>query len=168
MSCSKRSVLLLDRNYLPIRTINWKRAIQLVLGRGKAEVLSNYDTGNEHDYSVIRLISRVFPANVFTIKAKFHRRQVIIRDNHKCVYCGYDRVADLTIDHIVPKSRGGPTTYANCVSACRKCNQRKGNRTPEEAMMTLSNPPTMPVRGIIINYFDVPSEWMPYLGRHNA
>lgn len=166
MRSKRRVALLLDRNFIPIRVISWKRAMNLLFGRGKTEVLAFYDDAEtEYDVAVLRLTHRAFPGNPFSIKVKFHRRQVLIRDRFRCVYCGSDKKADLTIDHILPSSRGGTTSYTNCVAACRNCNQFKGNRTPEEARMRMENPPTTPVRGIMLNLTDIPSEWMFYLGR---
>ncbi len=161
----QRSVLLLDRNYAPIRVVSWKRAIQLVVGRQVAEILSFYDDAQtEYDMAVIRLTSRAFPGNPFTISTRFHRKQVLIRDKYTCVYCGCQRKNDLTIDHIMPSSRGGNTSYLNCVAACFPCNQRKGDRTPEEARMPLLARPTTPVRGVFSNIRDIPQEWIDFIG----
>jgi 5-methylcytosine-specific restriction endonuclease McrA len=167
MRCKRRIALLLDRNYIPVRVISWKRAMQLVYGRGRAEILCFYDDAEtEYDASVVRLTHRVFPGNPYNIKVKFYRRQVFIRDRFQCVYCGADKKSELTIDHVLPKSRGGPTSYTNCVAACRECNQYKGDRTPEEAQMRLVRPPGAPIRGIVLNIVDIPKEWMIYLGRN--
>lgn len=166
MKCKRRSVLLIDRNFVPIRVISWKRAMQLIFGRFKAEVLSFYDDAHsEYDVAVIRLIYRVFPGNPYNIKAKFYRRQVLIRDRFMCLYCGDNRKSELTIDHVMPKSRGGPTSYTNCVAACLRCNQRKGDKTPEEAQMPLTRTPSAPIKGIVLHVVDIPSEWLSYLGR---
>jgi 5-methylcytosine-specific restriction endonuclease McrA len=166
MKCKRRIALLLDRNYIPVKVISWKRAMQLVYGRGRAEILAFYeDAETEYDASVVRLTHRSFPGNPYNTKLKFYRRQVFIRDRFKCVYCGLDKKSDLTIDHVLPRSRGGDTSYANCVSACRRCNQYKGDKTPEEARMQFQHPPSAPIRGVILNILDIPSEWLVYLGR---
>ncbi len=161
----KRSVLLLDRNYAPIRVVSWKRAVQLVIGREVAEILAFYDdAATEYDMAVIRLVSRAFPGNPFSISTKFHKKQVLIRDKYTCLYCGCQKKNDLTIDHIIPSSRGGNTSYLNCVAACFQCNQRKGDKTPEEARMPLLAKPTHPVRGVFSNIRDIPSEWSVFAG----
>jgi hypothetical protein len=166
MKCRRRHALLLDRNYAPIRVVSWKRAMQLVYGRGRAEVLSFYDDAEtEYDVSIIRLTHRAFPGNPYRINVKFYRKQVLIRDKFLCVYCGSDRKSELTIDHVLPKSRGGPTSYTNCVSACRRCNQYKGDKTPDEAGMKLGADPKPPIRGIVLHVVDIPDDWMVYLGR---
>src|SRR5690606_15955538 len=70
------------------------------------------------------------------------RRNVLKRDGHRCQYCG--KSDDLTIDHVLPRSRGGVDTWENLVAACNRCNHRKGNRTPQEAGMVLARPPFKP------------------------
>jgi 5-methylcytosine-specific restriction endonuclease McrA len=92
---------------------------------------------------VIRLITYV------RIPRRFHlpvtRRTVLARDNYTCQYCGdQPGKANLTVDHVVPRSRGGEHTWDNVVTACARCNRRKGNRTPAEAGMPLRSRPTRP------------------------
>jgi 5-methylcytosine-specific restriction endonuclease McrA len=71
------------------------------------------------------------------------RREVFIRDRHACQYCG-QRTRDLTLDHVIPRHRGGRHAWDNLVSACRSCNHRKGGRTPDEARMHLRHLPAEP------------------------
>jgi len=92
---------------------------------------------------VIRLVTYV------RIPRRFHlpvtRRMVLARDNYTCQYCGCQPgKANLTVDHVVPRSRGGEHVWENVVAACGRCNRRKGNRTPEEAGMPLLTRPTRP------------------------
>jgi 5-methylcytosine-specific restriction endonuclease McrA len=90
------------------------------------------------------------PANAVT----FSRRNIYKRDRYTCQYCGLQPGSEeLTIDHVLPRSRGGTSTWQNCVLACLECNKRKANRTPVEARMTLR---TVPVR----------PKWKPLYGRH--
>lgn len=78
-------------------------------------------------------------------KVKFNRRNIFIRDNYTCQFCGRrPREHELTIDHVIPRSRGGHTTWENVVLACVRCNVKKGNRTPVEASMHLTRPPKKP------------------------
>jgi 5-methylcytosine-specific restriction endonuclease McrA len=73
------------------------------------------------------------------------RRTVLARDHYTCQYCGRQPSRkDLTVDHVLPRSRGGHTAWENVVAACQRCNGRKGNRTPEEAGMSLLSPPVRP------------------------
>lgn len=142
------SVLVLNHNYEPLNICNMKRAIVLVL-TGKAEVLEAYErsisTSQQHydAPSVIRLdymIRRPRP------RVKLCRREIFIRDNYTCQYCG-TRTGDLTIDHVIPRSRGGGHSWENLVSACRVCNHRKGGKTLAEARLTLRTVPHEPHPG---------------------
>lgn len=117
----------------------------LVLG-GKAEVLEHnhavLHTTNDTIAcpSVIRLghmIRRPLP------NVKLSRREIFRRDHYTCQYCNRSS-ADLTLDHVLPRHRGGAHSWENLVSACRTCNHRKGGRTPEEARMRLIRPPFRP------------------------
>jgi 5-methylcytosine-specific restriction endonuclease McrA len=79
--------------------------------------------------SVIRLLNADYSK---PISHKFSRRAMFKRDNYTCQYCGTKNRDDLTVDHVNPQSRGGEDSWTNCVTACLKCNNKKGNRTPEE------------------------------------
>ncbi len=142
------SVLVLNYNYEPLNICALRRALVLVLG-GKAEVVEH----NGHDImtpsqvikapSVIRLshiVKRPMP------QVKLSRREVFRRDHYTCQYCGTS-TNDLTLDHVIPRHRGGNHSWENLVSACRQCNHRKGGRTPEEARMKLRKQPFRPHAG---------------------
>jgi len=142
-------VLVLNQNYEPLNVCNVRRALVLVFN-GKPEVLeSNHaiihsPMHNIHAPSVIRLahmIRRPQP------RAKLSRREVFLRDDYTCQYCGV-HTRDLTLDHVMPKSRGGPHTWENLVSACRACNHRKGGKTIEEARMRPLHMPRQPKANI--------------------
>jgi 5-methylcytosine-specific restriction endonuclease McrA len=139
------AVLVLNQNYEPLNVCNARRALVLV-GGGKAEVL-------EHSDQPITTPSRQFPRPsvirlVYMIKrprprVRLTRREVFIRDHHTCQYCGVHG-RDLTLDHVMPRHRGGRHSWDNLVSACRSCNHRKGGRTPDEARMALKRLPAEP------------------------
>jgi 5-methylcytosine-specific restriction endonuclease McrA len=138
-------VLVLNQNFEPLNVCPVRRAFVLV-GDGKAEVVELGITmvwTSTRAYtcpSVIRLlylIKRVQPV------AKLTRRELFMRDNYTCQYCG-KQSKDLTIDHVMPRHRGGPHRWENLVSACKTCNHRKGGRLPEEARMTLMSQPSQP------------------------
>ncbi|MDP9381662.1 MAG: HNH endonuclease [Chloroflexota bacterium] len=138
-------VLVLNQNYEPLNVCNARRALVMVLG-GKAEVLElngHYISTTTDSFrcpSVIRLsnlIKRPRP------RLKLSRKEVFTRDKHTCQYCG-KLTKDLTLDHVVPKSRGGSHTWDNLVSACKSCNHRKGGKNPDEARMRLLSKPTEP------------------------
>lgn len=142
------AVLVLNQNYEPLNICNIKRALVLIIG-GKAEVLEQ-DDGAVHSASsafqlpsVIRLhclVRRPRPV------VKLTRREIFLRDNYTCQYCG-TQTRDLTLDHVIPKSRGGAHTWENLVSACRSCNHRKGGRLMSETRMMLRRAPVQPRAG---------------------
>jgi 5-methylcytosine-specific restriction endonuclease McrA len=126
------AVLVLNSSYEPIHITNWKRAIILLL-KQKAQVLSD---------RVIRLLSYVKIPLSKIVSQKPSRNLIYKRDNHTCQYCGSTR--DLTIDHIIPKSKGGENTYFNLVVACLKCNTKKGDKFLEQTDMKLLKKPKVP------------------------
>jgi 5-methylcytosine-specific restriction endonuclease McrA len=91
--------------------------------------------------AVMRLIKLI--RTIYRSSVTFTKRNVLIRDRFKCAYCGARR-EKLSIDHIIPKSRGGKMTFENCVAACKPCNLKKGGRTPNEARMYLKVRPYQP------------------------
>jgi len=141
-------VLVLNQNYEPLNVCNLRRAILLVFD-GKAEVL-------EANGKEVKSASRSFPAPsvirmVYLIhrprpRVKLTRREVFIRDGYTCQYCGRQS-HDLTIDHVVPRSRGGAHSWENLVSACKPCNHRKGGKLLGEARMILRTEPREPRAG---------------------
>jgi 5-methylcytosine-specific restriction endonuclease McrA len=148
-SVVNRPVLVLNQNYEPLNVCNMKRAMGLVFHQ-KAEVLEVYATPiatrstSFPAPSVIRLIYMIRRPRP---RVKLTRREIFIRDDYTCQYCGV-RSHDLTIDHIVPRSRGGGHSWDNLVSACRSCNHRKGGKTLQEARMRLRTEPFEPRAGI--------------------
>jgi 5-methylcytosine-specific restriction endonuclease McrA len=99
---------------------------------------------------------------------RLSRKNIMLRDGHQCQYCQkHLPVRDLNIDHVLPRSRGGADSWENLVTACRPCNLRKGRRTPEEAGMRLSRPPTTPRwNGSMLLLLGRPEpfkEWEPFL-----
>ena len=142
------AVLVLNQNYEPLNICNVRRAILLVFD-GKAEILE----ANGH---VVKSATRSFPAPsvirlVYLIhrphpRVKLTRREVFIRDGYTCQYCGRHS-HDLTIDHVIPRSRGGMHSWDNLVSACKPCNHRKGGKLLAEARMALRKEPREPRAG---------------------
>jgi len=90
---------------------------------------------------VIRLIKLV--RTIYRSRVPFSKKNVLYRDEFTCQYCGKTR-GKLTIDHVIPKSKGGKSTFENCVASCKPCNNTKGNRTPREAKMPLRKHPVQP------------------------
>lgn len=160
-----QSALVLNATYEPLSVVPVRRALCLVLD-GKAEVVHEGNT-------VIRSASLVLNLPVvirlrYLVRVPFRRRTALsrralfIRDGHRCQYCG--GAAD-SIDHVIPRSRGGRHVWDNVAAACRPCNLRKRDRTPEEAGMRLASIPRVPRDGVWIDASvgHVPDAWRPYL-----
>jgi 5-methylcytosine-specific restriction endonuclease McrA len=141
-------VLVLNASYEPLHVVSVKRALILLL-KEKAELLEAAETSWRAETRffpvplVIRLVTYVrIPQR---LHLPLNRRNVILRDNYACQYCGASASqVTLTLDHVLPRSRGGPTSWENVVAACTVCNQRKGDRLPDEAGMPLHRPPYRP------------------------
>ena len=139
--------VLLNADYTFLNVVHWKRAMCLI-AKGKVQVL-------RHSQRLIRTAEGLavkVPAVMRLIKlirtlyinrVPFSKKNVLIRDGFKCAYCGGDG-RKLTIDHIVPKSRGGKTDFENCVASCKSCNNKKGSKIPSEANMYLKEKPYQP------------------------
>lgn len=164
MNKLKQKVLVLNQNYEPLSITIMKRAAVLMF-TGKAELV-------ERRGFDLHSVNGVYPApSVIRLKTYIHvnnrwppltRKNILKRDNHTCQYCGV-KGGDLTIDHVIPKDRGGRDTWDNLVTACVKCNNRKGNRTPEEAGMKLRRKPFKPYY-FMLNLPDIPDpKWEKYL-----
>ena len=139
--------VLLNADYSFLNLVNWKRAFCLI-AKGKVEVVKDSQrtirnaSGAELKVpAVMRLIKLI--RTIYRSSVSFTKRNVLVRDKFKCAYCG-TRKERLSIDHIIPKSRGGKTNFENCVAACKACNLRKGGRTPNEARMYLKARPFQP------------------------
>ena len=165
-------VLVLNQNYEPLNICRARRAVVL-LYRGKAEMLEN-GLGFIHSASctfplpsvirVVYMIKRPRP------KRKLTRLEIFNRDKHTCQYCGKE-TQQLTLDHVIPRYKGGEHTWENVVSACVPCNRRKAGHTPEQAgMRLLCRPPPPPGNTFYYlpyHYLQTRSEWQKYLHGEN-
>ena len=143
-SLLRSPVLVLNASYEPIHVCAARRALVLLFkGVAQAEesgaALMRSARAAVPVPSVIRLLEyRRIPRQTRALS----RKNILIRDHYTCQYCGRKGVAgELTLDHVLPRSRGGSTSWENLVAACRPCNNRKGDRLPEEARMPLSRRP---------------------------
>jgi 5-methylcytosine-specific restriction endonuclease McrA len=131
--------LVLDQGYQPHRIVSWQKGIALFF-RGKVDVLEEYEDEVRTVSSAYRLPAVVrlrVPVPFRVQRIRFSRLNVLRRDGFACQYCGQEGGSkDLTIDHVVPKARGGLTAWANVVTACRPCNQRKGDRVLARSGLT--------------------------------
>lgn len=162
----QKKVLVLNQNYEPLAVTRAQRAVVLVV-LGKAEIIERYD-------AVVRSVSHAVPVpSVVRLSVYIRaprqpvaltRRNILKRDGYRCQYCG-NRRGPMTTDHVLPRSLGGHDTWTNLVCACVRCNNRKGNRTPESAGMALARQPRRPHRYTQITFYSsIPDKrWRPYL-----
>lgn len=167
--------LILNASYQPLTLVSWQKALILWF-QGKVEVLETYErkVRSASDSfslpSVIRLTHYVAPQR--STRLRFSRENIYLRDNHTCQYCGKKMVSkELTLDHVVPASKFGRKDWTNMVTACRRCNHKKANRTPLGAGMPLLSEPKIPtwLPSTNPNFAtfateDMPEEWRNYLG----
>lgn len=147
------SVLLLNASFEPLKVISWQRAITMFF-LGKVEVIEEYDQEIRSISLVIKAPAVVRLLRYISIGRKappLCRSNVLARDGLECQYCGAPQSSrEATLDHVVPRSQGGKTTWDNVVCCCVSCNRKKGGRTPREAQMNLRTKPVRP-------------EWLPVL-----
>ena len=168
------SVLVLNSGYEPLTVISWQRAVTMLF-MGKVEVIEEYD----HSIRSVSLVIRA-PAVVRLLKyARIGRRSpplcrtnILARDEFKCQYCAHElTVREATLDHVLPRSKGGRTTWENLVCCCRGCNRKKGGKTPQEAHMPLLKKPIKPDWLPVLNIRlrgNVPNAWQSFLSSLNG
>ncbi len=174
------SVLVLNRLYMAVNVISARRAFVL-LAKEQAEVLTvEDDVYNSYDFEtwievgkardrwqdeqvewvraisfeimVPKVIRLLFYDRLPQTRVKFNRRNIFARDENRCQYCGKKHpTPELSLDHVIPRSRGGRTTWDNVVCSCTRCNARKGGRLPEEAGLKLVRKPIKPRRSPVIH-----------------
>jgi 5-methylcytosine-specific restriction endonuclease McrA len=174
------SVLVLNRFYMAVHVVNVRRAVGLLF-RELAEVIhfeegqyANYNFESWREISALRasykqqhedwirainfelqaprVIRLLFYDRVPRQTLRFNRRNLFARDGNHCQYCGKTfPTSELSLDHVVPRSRGGDTTWENVVCSCVACNVRKGGRTPQEAHIKLIRPPVKPKRSPLLS-----------------
>lgn len=161
-------VLVLNASYEPINVCTLRRATVLVL-KERAEVIERRAGTVRSERlalerpCVIRLVRYVrIPRDVH--RRKITRKAVLARDSYTCQYCGSESHG-LTVDHVVPRSRGGSSAWDNIVAACAPCNRKKGSKLPAEAMMPLRSRPKPPGPTVFIRIASprVPHAWEQYL-----
>ena len=173
-------MLVLNRYYMAVHVINVRRALGLLF-RDLAEVIhleegqyANYNFDSWREISALRAEFKQMHEDwirgvSFELQAprvirllsydrvpkqtlRFNRRNLFARDGNHCQYCGKSfPTSELSLDHVLPRSRGGETSWENVVCACVACNVRKGGRTPQEAHMKLTRPPVKPKRSPLLS-----------------
>jgi 5-methylcytosine-specific restriction endonuclease McrA len=167
-----QQVLVLNASYEPLNVCSVRRAHVLVW-KGKAELLESLPRelrSASDTYAwphVIRLVQYVRVPRA--VQRKISRRALFARDGWRCVYCGSSS-GRLTLDHVVPRSKGGESIWENVVTACAPCNLRKGDRSLEESGLALSSLPKPPAPVLFIRLAAqrIPQRWQPYLESFGA
>lgn len=169
---AESEVLVLNQSYEPLNLCRIRRAVVLVY-RGTAEILEN-GRGELHSAtdmftipSVIRLVYRVRRPHLMR---KLTRLEVFNRDKYTCQYCGLQG-KELTLDHVIPRRLGGEHCWENLVSACNRCNRRKGGHLLEEVGMKLLHQPKAPHNDgfyVPYNYVNRHNEWRKYLAHYQS
>jgi 5-methylcytosine-specific restriction endonuclease McrA len=162
--------LVLNASFEPLSVVSARRATVLMLAE-KADLVSTSGVLFRSEHlsvdvpSVVRL--RHFVRVPFGRRAALNRRAVFARDGGSCQYCG---AAAESIDHVVPRAKGGPHTWENVVAACRPCNVRKRDRLLADTGMSLRSTPRAPAghAWIVVSVGAVPDDWYPYLGLEPA
>ncbi|NDJ17419.1 HNH endonuclease [Myxacorys almedinensis] len=159
-------VLVLNASFEPLNITSWRRAVVLLI-KGKAEQVEH---NGKYIYSGFPLPTVIRLRHYVRVPYKeisLTRKNILHRDQQTCQYCSY-RGEDLTLDHVIPRSRGGEDSWENMVTACVRCNVKKGSRTPKEANMPLLTTPHRPHSSL---YFEVTKhvkngvnqEWRKYV-----
>ena len=161
--------LLLTPWMMPHKVISWQDAITMTF-LGKVEVLEAYDEVVRSPSVTLRVpavVRLTKPVGSVKRGVKFSRINVFTRDGFRCQYCGVKKgLAELNYDHVVPRHQGGRTVWENIVTCCYPCNDRKKNRTPEQAGMKLLSRPikprTLPYTPVLLDRKGMPEVWSSY------
>lgn len=159
--------LVLDSSYMARSIINTDRAF-VITYKGNADIVAEHPesfklVNPELDIkkpSIIRVYKYV---NQVIQKVPLSRENIYRRDNYECVYCGDNNKKTLTLDHVIPQSKGGKDTWDNLVTACRKCNSEKSNLTLEEYGKEIPQPRRPHYLMLMKQVHHIPKEWEPYL-----
>lgn len=179
--------LVLNSDYTPLTIIHWQKALTWLIrqeqkNNSSIEIVDfykdDYICGVNKNYPIPAIIKTVRYFRLHNQTVNFSRKNIFVRDNYTCQYCGQQfDLKDLTYDHVIPKSQWAhrntsPTNWTNIVTACVRCNRKKGNKTPQQAKMELINLPYkpnksskyLPVAHLLTKInIDIPNEWFAYL-----
>ena len=169
------AVLLLNASYEPLAVIPQRRAMSLML-RGRVDAATEDAVTIRGASNVLRIPTVIRLRRYINVPRRgmrWSRRGVLQRDGYRCIYCGVQPGSfqrgrllskrDFTVDHLIPRSRGGKNSWVNTACACPRCNNRKGDRTPHEAGMTLYWEPKTPRVGYLVASGNIPAAWKVYL-----
>lgn len=170
---------MLDSRYLPVNVVPWGRAIVMDLS-GKVDVLEYHPNGyaysayKRHPLPAVLRVHTFVDVHEFAGRLPLTRKNIMLRDHHRCQYCGASK--ELTLDHVTPVCRGGINSWQNLVTACMSCNQRKGDKSLQHLGWKLPQSPREPTPqevGVLagISKTDLehpPLPWVPYLAAFKA
>lgn len=159
--------LVVDSSYIARSIISTERAF-VISYKGNADILAEYP----ETFGVVNpnlTINKPSIIRVFTYvrmdfqKVPLTRENIYKRDDYECVYCGKGERKNLTLDHVIPQSKGGPNTWYNLVTACKKCNNEKASLTLEEYGKEIPKPQRPHYLMLLKKVHHIPEEWKPYL-----
>lgn len=166
---SSSRTLVLTPHYARHKVVGWQAAITMVY-KGTVDIVAEYEEtvrspSVEMKIPAVLRLKKPTPSMMRAVR--FSKENVFARDVGVCQYCGLKLVLlKATIDHVIPKSRGGRKNWENAVTACKPCNSRKGRKTPHEAGMTLRRlpfrPKSLPIAALRVNVPRLPEEWKPF------
>lgn len=187
---SSERTLVLNSNYQVVGIVPWERAVTLIY-EDSAETLCNWENDKKVEVAYDRCVSNSNKKYIYQVPAiivlknnnvlprhravKFSKINVLYRDDFVCQYCGYKgenglghKQKKMTIDHVHPVSKGGKTSFDNCVAACGECNSKKGNHLLQEVEMVLMKKPSAPSVGVLLkrkmSRKKIHNSWVQYLG----
>jgi len=149
-------VIILNADYTFLNIVSWKEAVCLLVKGAAKPVDSFNETTAVRIAKIVKTVSSKYLVPLvmrlvtlvrkkFRTKVPWNKQAIYLRDNYTCQYCGKIlKDGETTIDHVVPKSRGGKSTFENCVTACKKCNSKKNNRLPSDCGLSLRVRPVQP------------------------
>ena len=165
-------VLVLNFTYEALNITSFQRAVKLLFS-GKAEMVHRRDDvikSTSLEMKLPSIIRMLYYIKRPMQKVALTKKNVLLRDDYTCQYCHLKGERMMTVDHVLPKSKGGPSTWENLVCACMRCNNRKNNRTPEHANMKLKRKPKAPkyIPWIRVKRNTLPGEWHQFLFLYNV
>lgn len=147
-----QKTLLLNSSYETLAFIPLRKLIKLLV-KDKVEVISEWDNYIYSDIRYPSIVRLKYYVRRMPMKTRFNRRGIFRRDMYQCQYCTeIVSASKLTLDHVVPTSQGGRSTWENCVTSCLPCNAKKADRTPDQAKMKLLSIPQAPRKTLVTEY----------------
>ena len=171
-SAGMTEVLVLNFTYEALNITSFQRAVKLLFS-GKAEMIHNRDRvlySPSWEIRMPSIIRMLYYIKRPMQKVALTKKNVLLRDDYTCQYCNVRGERMMTVDHVVPRSKGGPSTWENLVCACMRCNNRKNNRSPGDANMALKRKPKTPkyIPWIQVRRNTLPDEWHKFLFLYNV